>query len=235
LIHSSRKLSSLRAAKFVELARRAGIAVYREARTVISRQGALVMGRVYLHSVILILRLARASSLAIKVLLIGLVLASCNKSNHSEELLNEMSSLKLKIEDLESHVSELRREISAKDHNRIWLSPDSKGFQRLDSHLGSFYVSLLSIKEYADGYKVALRVGNPTLAEFADPTFIIEWGSRDIAEFLKSKNTKSETIKKTLRPGSWNTVEIIIGPASKDQIGTISLKMEISSVSLVGR
>ena len=75
-----------------------------------------------------------------------------------------------------------------------------QGFQRLDTELGPFLVSVEGIIPYLNGHKLSLNIGNPSMSEFNGFTLKAKWGETfkpkgevtyaDWEESLKSKEEK---------------------------------------------
>lgn len=178
---------------------------------------------------------------------------------HSADLQRQIDSLKKKIGELDAELAILKGDSEAagdiatlkgeldvvgdilngkQDKNdEVLLHPSSRDFQRLDTNLGSFLVSIKDVSPYLNGYKIILNIGNPSAADFADATIHLKWGkpynaklSMDVWEnSLRSQDTKLTT---NLSSATWNTVEIILAPASPDELQYLRLSMDTPSVIL---
>lgn len=151
----------------------------------------------------------------------------------------EVDLLKTKIESLETRISELSWKQTLNDRSTVSFSPDSDTFSRLDTNLGPLYVSLKNIKPYADGFKMTVNLGNPHNAAFKDPLMKVSWSPRvdfkvsgSYAESEKRKRTKEFKLQKVISPGSWNSTEITIAPATSEEVGRIEIEAEVETVSL---
>jgi len=66
----------------------------------------------------------------------------------------------------------------------------------------------------------------------------VRWGKdwqtikEPIAEWKKSLQEKEFSFPDTLNPGSWNDVELIISPATAEQLGYFGLSMDTDTISL---
>jgi hypothetical protein len=56
------------------------------------------------------------------------------------------------------------------------IAPDDKGYGKLETDLGTLFVSTESVDPYLDGYKIHLNIGNPSYATFSDFKLIASWG-----------------------------------------------------------
>lgn len=154
--------------------------------------------------------------------------------------LDDIQALKNKINYLEDEVGEIHANLVKSDRSTAYFSPESQDFLRLDSNLSSFFVSIKNVKPYADGFKLTLNLGNPNFASFQNVTLNITWGPRitkDVTflEAEKRKQTREVKIGRTILPASWNQTEVTIGPATKEDIGSISISIDTPSVALKAR
>ena len=164
-----------------------------------------------------------------------LLLVSCEKP---KDFSSRISEIDRKVDAVNSSLSEVRVQLISQDYKTAYLSPDSDNFTRLDSSIASFFVSISKVSSYADGYKIQLNLGNPNYASFQHVKLNVTWGKRfdlkkyTFQEIQDSKHSKEIALQKSLKPGSWNTTEVIIAPASKDEIGSIMISLDTPSVIL---
>ncbi len=162
-----------------------------------------------------------------------------------ESIKKELTETKEKIKSLETsntylanELDALRVEVSSNDFKKATFTPDNTGFSRLDSSISSFLVSLKKAIPYADGYKLHINLGNPNYASFQDPVLTITWSKRhdykkhNFDEVEKSKRTKKVSLLKMVRAGSWNSTEVIIAPATPEEIGEITLEIDTPTAHL---
>ena len=191
----------------------------------------------------------------IKVLLIGVValsLTACepaqNRASEDEsvksahmraEMLNKMGSIEGRLNALDFMIEFLRRksvEIDAVTHE----------YQSIDTNSGRFLIECDNVQPYLDGQKLQLRVGNPNLATYRGFKLKAKWGPRtpkwDSADALQNasrwdewkRSLREKEIESTadLKPGVWNTVEIVLAPAKPDELGYIELSMTTDKIIL---
>lgn len=124
-------------------------------------------------------------------------------------------------------------------YDTVNLNVSEKGFSRIDTNLGVFLVCIDDVKPFANGYKIFLRIWNPYYAKFTGIKVSVEWGkegpplpkdSKGYDEWKKSCDEWEKSLKKkditfvdTLDAGCWNRVEMIISPATKDELGHLKL------------
>lgn len=64
-------------------------------------------------------------------------------------------------------------------HEAVVLDTTAKGFQRIDTDNGSFFMSLVDVQSYLDGYKVRLNIGNPSSASYQGIRLRLKWGKAE--------------------------------------------------------
>ena len=185
------------------------------------------------------------------VVAIGLVsiLGGCKLPWESDiaELRAEVAALKSEFKNisdprvtLQSHEETLQdlylRMIKAESHfhDLAEFDPAEKRFQRVDSQLQTFYVSVQDVKPYGDGQRIVLHIGNPSSASFNNIGFKIKWASRPpelseknwiikFREWGKTKKEKEVTITESLNAGSWSRTVVTIAPAKAEQFGWLEI------------
>ncbi len=126
--------------------------------------------------------------------------------------------------------------ISLQGKKELWLDPTNpKGYQKLDTDVASFLVSLSDASPYLDGYKVKLSIGNPSTADFNGFEVKAAWGKRlapgaDYAAWKASLQERTFSMPETLRSGAWNPVEFVLAPAKADSMGTIRFSINVNTV-----
>src|SRR5690606_36024394 len=88
-----------------------------------------------------------------------------------------------KIDALDKRLKELEAKVFMLDfmkdrYKSATLDPAERGFDRIDSSVGSFAVSLQHVSAHADGVLVRLHVGNLTTATVSGGKFKVKWGPR---------------------------------------------------------
>lgn len=170
--------------------------------------------------------------------------------DHDKILQQELDSEASKISGLEKNLTDLKNELSLyqfelgqkqQRYDTVLLDPSSHGFQRLDTDTASFLVSVQNIVPYINGYKLTVNIGNPTTATFSGITIKIRWAkaydwhqfsTSSYAVWQKSIQEKSFPVTDDLRPGSWNSVDLLLLPAAADDLGYLELSMTTSTTSL---
>jgi len=114
-----------------------------------------------------------------------------------------------------------------------------KGYSFARTQLGMLLVKCEDLRPFGDGYRVALRIGNPHAALLLGVNLSVRYGPRppedpkaSWAEWTQSLHEKQLKLPDTLRPGAWNRVEIVLAPAKTGDVGFIGVKVEVDRVSM---
>ena len=162
----------------------------------------------------------------------------------------DIETLQGRVRSLQGELSRLQARVSRYDS--VSLDPTEKGYGRIDTRSGFFLVILNSAEPYLDGYRLQLRIGNPVAARYDGFKLTFSWenpapeqkpGESDEQfqkreeEWLKEQpHEKEVSFTETLYPSSWNTVSVVISPASAEQLKTLGISsMETSQIALRGR
>ena len=161
-------------------------------------------------------------------------------------------ALKLDIIDLESRLSsimgemEILKAIAPLTYKSANFDPNDSTFQRIDTGIGTFAISIQDVKPHANGVKVRLHVGNLTTATINGGTLKVQYGPKyppteagwsALAEYFKKNKDKigEKDIKflERLQPGVWNNVTVSLPGISPQELGRLTLSMEITQISMI--
>lgn len=184
---------------------------------------------------------------SIGIMVVTLTILGC-ADNKTSELEQKMSDMGTKLNDMQSTVDYQRTRMARfqveKDrYNKVYLDTSSKGFQRLDTNCGTFWVMLEDVEPYTNGYKFVLSIGNPYYAVFSGVKTRARWGQafeakaseKDMSAYEaweKTLKEKEETITNELRPGTWNKMTVILAPAKQEDLAYIEFSMTVEQVKL---
>lgn len=128
-----------------------------------------------------------------------------------------------KIEALQQEVSTLQRTMVANDFSlALFDVRKSKGYARIDTRTGTFFISLDKVEPYLDGIKIFATVGNPTTATFAGFDLTVYW----------NKQQRRITFVDALPPGRWTAIDFVLAPAQLSETATIAISMQSDQLSL---
>ena len=93
---------------------------------------------------------------------------------------------------------------------------------------------------YLDGYKIKLRIGNLTNANFNGAKLNVGWGlpysqNVNINTWSKSQKTKTFDLTNVIRSGSFTDMEVALTPAKPDEIKQFTVGIELNILALHGR
>jgi hypothetical protein len=147
------------------------------------------------------------------------------------------------IEKLTKEVSTLRFRLSmvGTEHDSAEFDPTNSQFQRIDSDLGIFFVSVQDVKPFGDGVRVRLHIGNPTAASYAGLKLQISYGARSPKEDEDAKaweswystiKEKEESITSTIASGSWNPNYVTLPAIVPERFGYLRISLNADQLSL---
>lgn len=147
------------------------------------------------------------------------------------------SKLTSDVEKLQSEVLNLQIEnaLMSGAGETATLSVTEKGYSVAEMDIGSVLLSVKDVAPYANGVKVKLNIGNPTSATFPGLKLNVVWanaapGTKNYDP--NTRQTKEITISGEIKPGMWNTEEIVLAPAKPDQIDYVTIKPSAPRVIL---
>ncbi|MFI4957521.1 MAG: hypothetical protein ACHQAX_10000 [Gammaproteobacteria bacterium] len=165
------------------------------------------------------------------IILGGLLLAGCTSKDDNKNddkyndlentILSELIVIEERVEELEKQVDELQWKhvaILTPTQTQAWPITTNEGLP--------FMLQLDKIVKYANGYKATIRIGNPAYVTYDDIKLNVSWGKNG------QMKTNEFRIFKTILPGSWNIVDIILSPAKEADIELIAVKVLPENFSL---
>lgn len=107
-----------------------------------------------------------------------------------------------------------------------YLTPGSAGYSAIRFDLGTMTIGIDDIQPFANGSKVALRIGNPLAATIDGLKAKVEWGEVDEQGTPKEETTKSKDMvfSEELRSGTWTRVHVVLEGVRADKLGFIRVK-----------
>ena len=164
-------------------------------------------------------------------------------SEQLKELRAEISRLQDSIIKLERRLQfqELLMKSKQETHDLIYLNTSEHSYQKLDTATGVLLVSLDDVVPYLNGYKIHISIGNPSSASYAGYKIKIRWAKAydynkyteaSYNEWDKSAQEREISFTDKLESGVWNPAELILTPATADQLEYLILSISTSVVSL---
>jgi len=186
-------------------------------------------------------------------------LVGCDQQNQQQttasppkEIIDKLGVLTNRIDKLEKDLRSARIDIGAsrfrisnleQQYSTAQFDPASKGFQRVDANFGSFAVSLDDVKQFADGVKVRLNIGNLSSATFAGAKLSLRYGPRQpdpnaenyadaYSAWSEAVKSKDEDISQEIRPANWNPVQIALPGIAESKFGFLEVKIMTNHIQL---
>lgn len=146
-----------------------------------------------------------------------------------------------KIEKLEKDLQSLRGRVLDLEMQRyafhsINLTPEQKGFQRLDAGFVTLLVTTDSIDPYLDGFKIKLKVGNPTSGDLSAAQLVCTTykpsASTNATPPWENWRSITNSVSAKLFAGTWTPIEFILAPATINELRNASVTLEVNEVFL---
>jgi hypothetical protein len=195
------------------------------------------------------------------MVVVGFVVAACGCSVGS----NKTDDIEKRLSDLEVTVKQQQETLDEQTSTISGINSDNEGFlsrigslenlhsdsaylssDSLDSYVvvravaGDLLVMLEDCVKYMDGYKLKLKIGNPSSATYSDFTITGQWPqfragrSGFIIPSTKTKTTRTQTYAGNLPGGSWTRIDFVATPATADDMKGVKLTFDTNTVSLKG-
>jgi hypothetical protein len=179
----------------------------------------------------------------ITLLLFCTVVSACNKETKSEEKQPPVSSnseLTKQMNELRGELSVVSARVTALESGDATVSAEEEGYDVAKTKFGPFTVSTRGATPYLDGYKIKLRIGNLTNANFNGAKLNVGWGlpysqNVNINTWSKSQKTKTFDLTNVIRSGSFTDMEVALTPAKPDEIKQFTVGIELNILALHGR
>lgn len=197
--------------------------------------------------------------LLILMVVVGFVVAACGCSVDS----SKTGDIDKRLSDLEATVKRQQETLDEQTSTISGISSDETGFQSRirfleDLHSDSAYLSSDSLGSYVvvrgragdllvmledcvkymDGYKLKLKIGNPSSAMYSHFTISGTWpqfaGRFSILLPSTKTKTRTQTYVGDLPGGSWTRIDFVATPATADDMKGVKLTLDTNTVSLKG-
>jgi hypothetical protein len=167
------------------------------------------------------------------------------------DLVAQISALRKTLGELEKRLNSqaaslTKLELSNLQYASAEFDPSEASFQRIDSTVGTFAVSVQDVETFADGIRITIHMGNLTSARFTGAKLELQYGPRRSGSFenaaemkkysdwFKSLQSKTENVVQELLPGNWNAVRIVLPNIKQEEFGYLSISVDTPQISLSG-
>jgi hypothetical protein len=159
------------------------------------------------------------------------------------DLLAQVAALEKKVEYFGSRESLLASRMNDKKdrEDSITLDLTHSAYQRLDTDNGFLLVSAEPAVPYLNGYKIVLKIANPLAVSYSGFTAKIKWAKYydanqftpdSYAAWQKSIQQKEASFPDILEKGTSKKIELIVAPATAEQIGYLKLSVNTKTVTM---
>jgi len=118
------------------------------------------------------------------------------------------------------------------------VSESGKGFARIDTSTGMFFLILDKAELQGEGYKLYFRLGNPQNCVYNGCKLKVRWGvkydredkSINHDDWDKSLSSADFSVSNVLRPGEWTNFDIVISPAKAESAQYLEIKLQTDQI-----
>lgn len=190
------------------------------------------------------------------------ITAACGQQNPSAEAVavNDTRDQIARVNALTKQVTELEAQVAdalliARRVDNEWkvervlyqsatFDPTDSAFQRVDSQLGSFAVSVQDVRQFGDGVKIRLNLGNLSSASYAGAKLSLRYGPRyptetaaadywdKVIKWRDAMKSKEHTVTQDLLSGRWNPVPIVLPSIEEKNFGFLEVKVTTNTIRL---
>jgi len=164
--------------------------------------------------------------------------------NKVQQLSENLGALSAQSLNAQQRIGALETERQSEpNYTSTVLDPAQAVFMRLDANVGTFAVSLGDVRQFADGVRIQLNLGNLSSVTFAGATLQLKYGRRmpvpvdanygtRLLEWSKSLRDKQETVTARLLPGHWNPVQIVLPGIEAKDFGYLQVSMSTNIIAM---
>jgi hypothetical protein len=156
--------------------------------------------------------------------------------------------------------------LEERTHAKAAFDPTDTSYQRIDAPkgFGSFAISVRDVRDFGDGIRIKLNIGNPSSAGFSNMKLKLTYGPRwhpseaqqpsagaslaetekameasekrldEIDAWTKSLQTKDVTLTEYVRPAYWTPVLVTLPGIRAAQFGYLDVSIETNVINLAG-
>ena len=133
----------------------------------------------------------------------------------------------------------LKQRVATLESGEATVSTDEEGYDVARTKFGPLTVSTRGATPYLDGYKVKLRIGNLTNANFNGAKVKLGWGppfdAKNYQEWSKAQKSKEVDITTKLASGAFTDVEVSLTPAKPEEVKSFTVGFTLNQLELRAR
>lgn len=171
-----------------------------------------------------------------------LFLAACNQGAQTSPTPPSTPSapdLSADVRKLQMDLLQLQFRVDALESGDASVSAEEQGYGVAKTSFGAFTISTRSVTPYLDGFKIKLRIGNLTTANFNGAKLTVTWGPpydvKNPSEYFKNQKKKEFSLTNQFVSGAFTDVEVALTPAKPEDVKTLSVGIQLDQLSLRAR
>jgi hypothetical protein len=169
--------------------------------------------------------------------------SAADQQRELADLRAQVEALQKKVEYFGSRESLLASRMNDKKDREdlVTLDLTHSEYQRLDTNNGFLLVSAETAVPYLNGYKILLKIANPLSVSYSGFKAKIKWAKYydsnqftpdSYAEWQKSVQQKETSFPDVLEKGASKKIEVIVAPATAEQLGYLKLSINTKTVTI---
>lgn len=171
-----------------------------------------------------------------------LFLAACNQGTQTSPTpapVPNVPDLSSEVRKLQMDLLKLQFRVDALESGDASVSAEEQGYGVAKTSFGAFTISTRSVTPYLDGFKIKLRIGNLTTANFNGAKLTVTWGppydEKSPGEFFKNQKKKEFSLTNQFVSGAFTDVEVALTPAKPEDVKSLSVGIQLDQLSLRAR
>jgi Protein of unknown function (DUF3251) len=149
----------------------------------------------------------------------------------------EDSGIASELKRHEDNINLYNSELTALCDGGAILDISDGGYAPAKTVAGVILISCADCEPYLDGYRLILKIGNPTNANFDGGSLHLQYGRKwdsnsDYSQWQKSLRAADFAFAASLEAGSWTNVPIVIRSVTSEGLAYLKVTIELNSLSL---
>lgn len=144
------------------------------------------------------------------------------------DLESKLQALTTTVESLQRKLDDLQLEVDMEGWTKVaYMQPGDGGYSAVNYDLGTLIVKIEDVKPYANGTKLALRLGNLSSARVNGLKATVEWGPVDERGTPRNEKQKKKqiTVSQPLPPGGWAIAnDVVLEGTPPGELGFVRLR-----------
>lgn len=158
------------------------------------------------------------------------MLAGCSRDAKIKEIIDTANYNSKQSEQIANEVDAISNKIATTETlSRVYrIDAEHKGCGQIQTSFATLLITTDSAEPYLDGYKLKLRVGNPTSMLLSGLTVRGFWPDAS----KKGLTQRDYSLTSDLAPGVWSPIEIVMAPATADDMRRAAITIGVERVEM---